>query len=124
MKKIFLYQQHQLALGKTESLLEVLPVLRKLIDETEATNQLVEACKTYLANEIFPTELGVLTFFSHHVTFIFLNCVERSNQADLVKMLPKYYDELVSGQTDTLNEGLLHIHHINVVAPTIDLQRP
>ena len=123
MKKNFLYQQHQLALRKTESLLQALPVLRKLLDETEATNQLV-ACRTYLANDTFSTELGVLTFFNHHVTFIFLNCTERSNQADLVKMLPKYYDELVSGQTDTLNEGLLHIHHINVVAPTIDLQRP
>ena len=38
-------------------------------------------------------------------------------------MLPKHYDDLMSGQTDTLNEFILHIHHVNVVAPTSDLTK-
>ena len=44
VKIIFLYQQRRFAkLGKdTVSLLEALPALRKLLDETEAINQLVE----------------------------------------------------------------------------------
>ena len=47
-----------------------------------------------------------------------------AQKEDLVKMLPKHYDDLMSSQTDTLNEFILHIHHTNVVAPTSDLPRP
>ena len=120
IKRISLYRQRRFAkLGKAAaSLLEALPVLRKFLDETKATNQLVEACRIYLASEIFLTELEVLAFFNHHATFPFLNCVERSNQADLVKMLPKLFNDLLSGRTDTLNEFIIHIYHVNVVAPT------
>ena len=44
VKRTFLYQHCQFAkLGKAAvSLLEALPALKKLLDETEATNQLVE----------------------------------------------------------------------------------
>lgn len=97
--------------------------MRKLLDETKATNQLVEACSIYLASEIFLTKLEVLAFFNHHVTFPFVDSVERSNQEDLVKMLPKLYDDLMFGRADTLNESIVHIYHINVVAPTSDLAK-
>ena len=103
------------------SLLESLPVLRKILHEREATNRLVEVFSIYLARELFLTELEVLAFFNHHLTLPFLNCVARRNQEDLVKMLPKFYDELMSGRTDTLNGFIVCIHYFNVVAPTSDL---
>lgn len=69
-KRISLYQQRRFAkLGKAwASLLKALLVLTKLLDETEGTNQLVEACRIHLASKIFLAELEVFAFFNH-VTF-------------------------------------------------------
>ena len=38
-------------------------------------------------------------------------------------MLLRFYDDFMSCLTDTLNECIVHIHHVNVVAPTIDLAK-
>ena len=72
---------------------------------------------------MFLAELKILVFFDHHHAFPFLSCAEISNQADLVKMLPKLYDDLMPGRTNTLNEFIVHIHHVNVVAPTSNLAK-
>ena len=77
-------------LGKTAlSILDAEGILQKLVDEVERKNQLlVEAWKIYLSSELFITELECLAYFSHLITFPFLNCVEISSQAKLLVILP------------------------------------
>ena len=82
VKRLFLYQQRRFTnLGKSAaSLLEAYPILKMLVEKVAVNNQPVEAYKIYLASEIFKTELEVLAFFTHHVTFTFLHCFEKSTQ--------------------------------------------
>lgn len=68
----------------------------KLLDETGATNQLVDACRMYLASEIFVTEFKVLSLFKH----LIMPC-----------------------RMHTLNGFIIHIHQVNVVAPTSGLAK-
>ena len=75
-------------LGKSAaSLVEAFPILKMLVEEVVESNQLVEACKIYLSIEIFLTELEVLAYFTYHVTFPFLHCIEKSTQAELLVTL-------------------------------------
>ena len=73
-----------------------------LVEKVTDINQLVGACKIYLASEIFKTELEVLSYFTHHVTFPFLHCVEKSMQHELLVILPKLFKDLKNGKMDTL----------------------
>ena len=81
VKRLFLYQQRRFAkLGKAAaSVVDAYPILKLLLDEVQETNQLVEACKIYIESEIFLTELEVLAYFNHKVTFPFLHCVEKAH---------------------------------------------
>ena len=81
-----------------------------LLDEVEGTNQFVVSCRIYLASELFITQLQCLSLFNHHVTFPFLNCVECSNQEDLLLILPKLYSELLEIRTVTLKMFVVSIH--------------
>ena len=58
VKRVFLYQQRRFAqLGKAAaSLVEALPILRKVIDEADHTNQLIESCN--FCNISFPPLCG------------------------------------------------------------------
>lgn len=116
VKRIFLYQQRRFAkLGKAaSSLLQALPLLRKLIDEVDHTNLLIESCNLYLSSELFITELEVLSYFNHHVTFPFLNCMEKSQQKDLLIILPALYQDLTLKKVDTLKEFQVSIHGITI----------
>ena len=90
-QRAFLYQQRRFTkLGKAAlSILDAEGTLQKLVDEVERKNQLlVEAWKIYLSSELFITELECLAYFSHLITFPFLNCVEISSQAKLLVILP------------------------------------
>ena len=55
-----------------------------------------------------------LAFFNYHVTFLFLDCVEISSQGDLLQILPKLYDELYEGKTNTLSHFVVKMHGIPV----------
>ena len=116
LKRTFLYQQGRFAkLGKAAaSILEALPMLRKLLDETDSVNQLVESCKLYLSSGLFLTELEVLTYFNHHVTFPFLNAIENSSQQELLIMLPKLYKDLCNKDMNTLNNYVVNMHHVTI----------
>ena len=72
-KGIFLYQQRQFAkLGKAAAaLMDAKDILTILLDEVEATNELIEACRMYISSELFITELECLALFNYHVTFPF-----------------------------------------------------
>ena len=96
VKRLFLYQQRRFTkLGKSVvSLFAAYPILKMLVQKVTESKQLVEACKIYLASEIFKTDLEVLAFFTHHVTFPFLHCVEKSMQDELLVILPKLFKDL------------------------------
>ena len=53
-KRAFLYQQRQFAkLGKAlAALMKAKNFLNILLDEVEATNQLLKACKTHISSEV------------------------------------------------------------------------
>ena len=106
VKRLFLYQQRRFAkLGKAAaSLVKAYPIIKLLLNEVQETNQLVEACKIYIESEIFQTELEVLAYFNHKVTFPFLHCVEKSTQLDLLSIFPQLYKDLKSGNMDTLSQ--------------------
>ncbi len=56
-------------------------------------------------------------YFYHYVTFRFLNCIETSSQADLLKLLPKLHQDLLSENTGTLKDFIVSIHRI--LTPTL-----
>ena len=120
VKSIFLYQQRRFAkLEKAAaSLVEALPILRKVIAEADHTNILIESCSLYLSSELLITELQALAYFSYHVTFPFLLCMERSSQTELLKILPSLYNDLLLKKVDTLKAFQLDIRRINIKEPS------
>ena len=90
VKRTFLFQQCRFAkLGKAAaSLLEALPIIKKVVDETYNNNVLIEACKLYIESELFIMALEVLVLFNHHIIFLFLNSTENCDQKDLMNILP------------------------------------
>ena len=98
VKRIFLCQKRIFAkLGKaTPSLFEVLPIIKQVLVETYNNKLLLEGCRLCIECELFITELEFLTFFNHHITFAFLNCIEKHNQKDLLDILPTLYHDLIN----------------------------
>ena len=124
-KRLFLYQQRRFAkLGKSAAaLVEVYPMLIKLIYEISVTNQLTEGCMLYLSSEFFYTELEALAYFNHTVTFPFLHCFGKSSQEELLKILPKLHQDLLEGKTDTLKDFVVEIRRVPVKEPSSKLGR-
>ena len=105
------------------SILQALPLLQSLLDETWKSNLLVEACKIYLGCEFFLTELQLLAYFTHKITLPFLNCVEKSSQTVLLQMLPKLHLDLLAGNTETLKDFSVAFRHVKVEELTSQLQK-
>ena len=123
VKRLFLYQQRRFTkLGKSAaSLLESYQQLQMVVDEVKESNQLVEACRIYLASEIFKTELEVLAYFTHYVTFPFLNCIEKSIQEDLLVILPKLHSDLKARKLHTLSKFVVEMSRVPVHKPDTEL---
>ena len=96
------------------SILHAYPLLQMLLAETSKSNLLVEACKLYMGCELFLTELKLLAYFTHKVTLPLLNCVEKSNQNVLLVLLPKLFEDLKKGCTDTLKDFIVQYRHVPV----------
>ena len=94
-----------------------------LLNEVDGSNQLIEACRLYMASDLFLAELESLAYFNHHVTFPFLNCIECSSQSDLLKILPKLYRSLLDKKMDVLSDFVVRIHGMPLPALTTDLSR-
>ena len=86
-----------------------------MVDEVVESNQLVEACKIYISIEIFLTQLEVLAYFTHHVTFPFLHLVEKSTQVQLLSTFPKLYNDLKEGKTNTLKDFVVDTDRTNTL---------
>ena len=74
-----------------------LPQFRKLLERTTKNNLLVRASKIYLESEFITGALKALSNFTYCETMPFLNCVEKSDQNQLVDLLPKLHQDLKEG---------------------------
>ena len=97
-------------------------ILQMLVDEVKGINQLVEACRIYIASELFISELECLSNFNHHVIFPFLNCVETTSQANLLMLLPKLPLDLLEKNTETLKDFIASTHRLPI--PTLSGEVP
>ena len=82
---------------------------------------LTGTCKLYLESEYVTAALKAVANFTYTVTMPYLNCVERSDQNDLVKIQKKLYEDLKIGKMDTLKDFHVpwtHIDMLKLLAPT------
>ena len=61
------------------------------------------------------TALKALSFFTYKVTMPYLNMVERCNQNDLVKILPKLCRDLEKGNLETLADYHVPWMHQDII---------
>ena len=104
------------------AILQALPYLCMLLNETHLSNQHVEIVQLFLDSEFFITEFSVLTYFTLKVTSPFLCCVELCSQEELLNIFPKLYKDLRNGNLETLNEYLITYNHITVNPPSTDIE--
>jgi len=96
------------------AIVECIPQFRAILEETSHTNMLTEACKLYLESEYIIAAMRALANFTHRVTMPYLNCIERSNQNELVKLLPKLCADLKEGKMDTMKPFHVPWTHVNM----------
>ena len=78
-KNLCLYVERRFAkLGfSAAAVLNALPLLRELLDETHKNNLLVQACRIYASSDLIESELRVLGYFKQKVTLPYLNMLEQ-----------------------------------------------
>ena len=123
VKHIAMYYERRFTkLGySAASILEALPYLRMLLDETHLSNQHVEIVRMFLDSEFLITELQTLAYFTHTITLPFLYFVEVNSQEELLKMFPLLYNDLNEGKMDTLKDYIVVYPHVKVHTPTEDV---
>ena len=92
-KSLALYHERRFTkLGQASaSILHAKPVIDKLLSETNKSNLLVQSCRLFMDLEFFLTEIYLLSYLTHNVTFPFLNAVETSNH----KITPSDFSKIV-----------------------------
>ena len=115
-KKLTLYQERRFCkLGScANAILQSLPILKQLLSETPADNLLAQACRLYIKCEVFLTELWLLAYFSYHITFPFLNCVEVCDTPTLKSILPKLFQDLMADDVSTLKDYVIKSKRGNI----------
>ena len=63
----------------------------------------VEACCLYLECDYLISPLKALASFTFYITLPFLNSFVKTDQNDLVKILPQLYNELSDSKLETLS---------------------
>ena len=84
------------------AILDCIPQFEKLLNTTSYNNLLGQACRLYLECGYVIFALKALDNFTFYVTMPFLNCVEKTDQIDLVKISPQLYDDFSGSKLDTL----------------------
>ena len=75
---------------------------------------LLQACRLYLECEYVVAALKALANFTFNVTMPFLNCVEKTDQNDLVNILPQMYEDLSDDKLDTLKFYHVKWNHVQM----------
>ena len=96
------------------SILQSLPYLRMLLNESHLSNQHIDIVCMFLDSEFLITELQVLAYFTHVVTLPFLYFVEVNSQEELLEMFPRLFNDLKCSAVDTLKEYRVHYPHVQV----------
>ena len=124
VKHIAMYYERRFTkLGySAASIIQSLPYLRMLLNETHLSNQHVEIVRMFLDSEFLITELKVLSYFTHAITLPFLYFVEVSSQEELLNMFPLLFNDLKSGKMDTLKDYVVEYPHVKVNKPSTDLE--
>ena len=99
-KKLTLYKERRFCkLGScANAIIQALPILKQLLEETPADNLLVQACIIYLKCEVFISELRLLAYFNFHVVLPFLHAVEKVSTPELKTVLPSLHKDLLDGR--------------------------
>ena len=77
-------------------------------------NMLIQACRLYLECDYIIASLKALANFTYKVTMPFLNCVEKTDQNELVVILPQLYADLSASKMDTLKDYHVKWTHIEM----------
>ena len=104
------------------SILDALPFLQMLLNETHLSNQHVEMVRMFLDSDFFLIELQVLSFFTYKISLTLLNAVEVSTQEELRKIFPQLYDDLARGSMNTVDKYTVQHRHLVVESPKTDLE--
>ena len=93
IRHLSLYQKHQFTkLGYSCTLiLDALPYIQMVLNETHLSNQHTELVKMFLDSELLLTELSCLSYFTHKVSLPLLYAVEICNQDQICELFPKLY---------------------------------
>ena len=91
IKHLSLYQERRFTkLGYSWTLiLDALPYIQMVLNETHLYNQHRELVKMFLESELLLTELSCLSYFIHKVSLPLLHAVEICNQDQLYELFPK-----------------------------------
>ena len=68
------------------AVLDCVPEFNKVLDGTSSNNLLIQACRIYLSCDYIHSSF--LANFTYNATMPFLNCVVKSDQSELLSILP------------------------------------
>ena len=124
IKHMSLFQERRFTkLGYScASILDALPFIRMVLNETHLCNQHTEIVQMFLDSELLLSELGALAYFTYKVSFPLLYAIEISTQDDLCQILPKLHMDLLTGSLDTLNAYVIEHRHMKIKAPSTELE--
>ena len=122
VKHIAMYYERRFTkLGySAASILQSLPYLYMLLNESHLSNQHIEIVRMFLDFEFLITEPQVLACFTYCVTLPFLYFVEVNSQ-EKHEMFPRLFNDLKPGTLDTLKEYQVKYPHLQVTQPTTDV---
>lgn len=111
-KSFSLYKEMRFTkLGYTAgAIVDCIPQFTRLLTRSHLNN----VRQIYLESEYIIAAWRALSNFTYHVTMPFLNFVEKSDQNDLVEMLPILYTDLKDGKLDTLKEFSVPWTHVQM----------
>jgi hypothetical protein len=119
------YERRFTKLGySAASVLQALPYLRMLVDESHLSNQHIEIVRMFLDTEFLITELQVIAYFTHVITLPFLYFVERDTSINydenkfVQKNTNKYYLVPSVQRSCTLSYYLIKIHIVRHAVST------
>ena len=118
------YERRFTKLGySAASILQALPYLRMLLNESHLSNQHIEIVKMFLDSEFLITELQVLAYFTHTITLPFLYFVEVNTNEELLTMFPRLFNDLKAGDLKTLIQYRVEYPHVKVNEPEGDVPK-
>ena len=124
IKHISLFQERRFTkLGYScASILDALPFIRMVLNETHLCNQHTEIVLMFLDSELLLTELSALAYFTYKVSFPLVYAIEISTQDDLCQIFPKLHKDLLNGSLETLSAYVIEYRHMAVKPPSSDLE--